>query len=326
MYGIRSSSDTAIETTGLTKRFGDVQVLDRLDLEVARGSVVALLGPNGAGKTTTVRLLATLLRPDGGSARVAGFDVIAQRSEVRHRISLVGQHAALDDVLTGGENLEMLGRLRGLSLRQTRQRRADLLAQFGLTVAGGQRVATYSGGMRRRLDIAAALVTRPEIVFLDEPTTGLDPRGRQDLWSDVEGLAAAGVTVLLTTQYLEEADRLAKTVIIIDEGRVVARGTPAELKARVGHDRLELLAADRIAFDVLVSQMGERTHKSDGTSLTIEIPITGDAAALRAFLDSVDPRAELIGHFSVHSTSLDDVFLALTDAHDTPREREVLHV
>ncbi len=274
MYGIRSSSDTAIETTGLTKRFGDVQVLDRLDLEVARGSVVALLGPNGAGKTTTVRLLATLLRPDGGSARVAGFDVIAQRSEVQapHQpgwpTRRIGRRSDRRRKPRNARSAAWAG------LRQTRQRRVDLLAQFGLTVAGGQRVATYSGGMRRRLDIAAALVTRPEIVFLDEPTTGLDPRGRQDLWSDVEGLAAAGVTVLLTTQYLEEADRLAKTVIIIDEGRVVARGTPAELKARVGHDRLELLAADRIAFDVLVSQMGERTHKSDGTSLTIEIPIT----------------------------------------------------
>jgi ABC-2 type transport system ATP-binding protein len=326
MYEIRSSSEPAIESTSLTKRFGDVQVLDGLDLEVAQGSVVALLGPNGAGKTTTVRLLATLLRSDGGSARVAGFDVITQRSEVRRRISLVGQHAALDDALTGAENLEMLSRLRGLSLRQARRRRADLLAQFGLTDAGGRRVATYSGGMRRRLDIAAALVTRPEIVFLDEPTTGLDPRGRQDLWSDVEGLAAAGVTVLLTTQYLEEADRLAKTVIIIDEGRVVARGTPLELKARVGNDRLDILAADRIAFDVLVSQLSERIKKSDGTNLTIEIPIAGDAAGLRAFLDSVDPRADLIKHFSVHSTSLDDVFLALTDTHATPTEREALHV
>jgi ABC-2 type transport system ATP-binding protein len=326
MYGIRSSDDRAIAATGLTKHFGGLKVLDRLDLEVARGSVVALLGPNGAGKTTTVRLLATLLRPDGGSARVAGFDVIAQRSEVRRRISLVGQHAALDDVLTGAENLEMLGRLRGLGLRQARRRRVDLLAQFGLTEAGGRRVATYSGGMRRRLDIAAALVTRPEIIFLDEPTTGLDPRGRQDLWSDVEGLAAAGVTVLLTTQYLEEADRLAKTVIIIDEGRVVARGTPAELKARVGRDRLDVVAGDRVAFELLVSHLGERIQKFDETSLTIEIPIGGGAAALRALLDSVDPQSDLIEHFSVHSTSLDDVFLALTDAHDAPTEREVLHV
>jgi ABC-2 type transport system ATP-binding protein len=326
MYGIRSYDYPAIESRGLSKRFGDIRVLDQLDLEVARGSVVALLGPNGAGKTTTVRLLATLLRPDGGSARVAGFDVVDQRSEVRRRISLVGQHAALDDVLTGTENLEMLGRLRGLGRRQARQRQVDLLAQFALTDAGGRRVATYSGGMRRRLDLAAALVTRPEIVFLDEPTTGLDPRGRQDLWSDVEGLAAAGVTVLLTTQYLEEADRLAKTVIIVDEGRVVARGTPAELKARVGRDRLDVLAANRHAFEVLVSNLGDRIQTFDKSSLTIEVPIDGDAAVLRALLDSVDPDADLIEHFSVHTTSLDDVFLALTDAHDAPTEREVLHV
>jgi ABC-2 type transport system ATP-binding protein len=232
----------------------------------------------------------------------------------------------LDDVLTGSENLEMLGRLRGLGRRQARRRRGDLLTQFDLTEAGGRRVATYSGGMRRRLDIAAALVTRPEVVFLDEPTTGLDPRGRQDLWSDIEGLAAAGVTVLLTTQYLEEADRLAKTVIIIDEGHVVARGTPAELKAQVGRDRLDVLAADHLAFEVLVSNLGERIQKFDKTSLTIEVPIDGDAGALRALLDSVDPRADLIEHFSVHTTSLDDVFLALTDPHDEPTEREVLHV
>ena len=326
MYGIRSSNELAIEATGLTKRFGDVNVLDKLDLETARGSVVALLGPNGAGKTTTVRLLATLLRPDGGSARVAGFDVTSERSEVRRRISLVGQHAALDDVLTGAENLEMLARLRGLSNRQARRRGVDLLAQFDLTDAGGRRVATYSGGMRRRLDIAASLVTRPEIVFLDEPTTGLDPRGRQNLWSDVEGLAAAGVTVLLTTQYLEEADRLADTVVIIDGGRVIARGTPAELKARVGGGRLDLRAADRTAFEVLVSRLGERIEGSDNTSLTIEVPIEGNPAALRALLDEADPRSDLIEHFSVHSTSLDDVFLALTDPSHTPTEREILNV
>ena len=326
MYGIRSSNELAIEATGLSKRFGEVNVLNELDLEMTRGSVVALLGPNGAGKTTTVRLLATLLRPDGGSARVAGFDVATERSEVRRRISLVGQHAALDDVLTGAENLEMLGRLRGLSLRQARRRRVDLLARFDLTDAGGRRVATYSGGMRRRLDIAASLVTRPEIVFLDEPTTGLDPRGRQDLWSDVEGLAAAGVTVLLTTQYLEEADRLAETVVIIDGGRVVARGTPAELKARVGGSRLDLRAMDRTAFDVLASQLGERIERSDSTSLTIEVPIEGNAAALRALLDEADPHSDLIEHFSVHSTSLDDVFLALTDPSHAPTEREILNV
>ena len=230
----------AIEAEGLAKKFGTTQALDGIDLSVAAGSILGLLGPNGAGKTTAVRVLTTLLRPDAGRARILGADVVAQAGEVRTHIGLTGQYAALDDYLTGRANLIMIGQLGCLSRRQARQRADELLERFDLTGAAGRAVKTYSGGMRRRLDLAASLIGRPEVLFLDEPTTGLDPRSRSVMWEIIRELAGAGATLLLTTQYLDEADRLADQIAVIDAGRVIAAGQPEELKARIGDDRLTL--------------------------------------------------------------------------------------
>jgi ABC-2 type transport system ATP-binding protein len=237
-------SEPAVEAAGLEKSYGDVRVLDGVDLSVRRGSVFALLGPNGAGKTTTVKILSTLIAPDGGSARVAGLDVVRERRAVRRQISLTGQHAAVDELQTGAENLFTMARLAGLTRPRARARAAELLERFGLAEAGGRRAGTYSGGMRRRLDLAAGLVSRPAVLFLDEPTTGLDPRSRQAMWEVIGELVADGVTVFLTTQYLEEADRLAERIALIDGGRIAAEGTPAELKRRVAGPRLDVTMAD----------------------------------------------------------------------------------
>jgi ABC-2 type transport system ATP-binding protein len=271
-----------IEAEGLTKAFGAARVLDGLDLRVRRGEVFALLGPNGAGKTTTVRILTTLLAPDGGTARVVGHDVTREPRAVRAAISLTAQEAAVDGLLTGAENLRMMARLRG-----ARPAAADaLLERFDLAEAAHRRVETYSGGMRRRLDLAMSLVVRPQVLFLDEPTTGLDPRSRRAVWDAVTTLAQEGVTVLLTTQYLEEADRLAGRIAVIDGGRVVAEGTAAELKARVGEETLELHFA----------------HKP-----SVRVPVHGPADVRRA-LEAM-PDAERI---ELHEPTLDDVFFALT--------------
>src|SRR5215472_13839913 len=233
----------AIETEGLVKRFGKTNALAGLDLSVPRGSVFGLLGPNGAGKTTAVRVLATLLRPDAGSARVLGSDVVADAADVRRRIGLTGQYAALDDYLTGRANLVMIGELSRLSRREARRRADGLMEQFDLTHAAGRAVKTYSGGMRRRLDLAASLIGRPELLFLDEPTTGLDPRSRTVLWDIIRELAAEGRTLLLTTQYLEEADQLADHIAVVDAGRVIAEGTSDQLKATIGGERIEVTLA-----------------------------------------------------------------------------------
>jgi ABC-2 type transport system ATP-binding protein len=302
----------AIETVALTKSYGAMSVLAGVELRVASGSVFSLLGPNGAGKTTTVRILSTLLRADAGRARVAGFDVVADRHEVRRRISLTGQYAAIDEPQTGEENLRMMGRLEGLSGAQARARARDLLERFDLTDAGRRRVATYSGGMRRRLDLAASLVGHPAVIFLDEPTTGLDPRSRQAMWSVINELADSGVTVFLTTQYLEEADRLADRIAVIDGGRVVAEGTPAELKQRIADQRLDLVFADPDAFNAAAGALAHRTIASDPSELVIGVATDGSAAHVRALLDEVDPDRRAVQRFSVHSASLDDVFLALT--------------
>jgi len=321
-------SELAIEATGLQKSYGKLRVLDGVDLAVPGGGVVALLGPNGAGKTTAVRILATLTRADAGRARVAGFDVVADRRQVRHHISLTGQYAAVDELQTGEENLRMVGRLAGLRGPAARRRAAELLERFDLTEAGRRTVATWSGGMRRRLDLAAGLVGRPAVLFLDEPTTGLDPRSRLAVWQIVTGLAASGVTVFLTTQYLEEADRLADRIAVLDGGRVVADGTSAQLKRRVGTQRLDLEVADAAALDEVARRLDDRVVRCDRDRLTIGVATDGSAAQVRALLDEVDPARRAVDRFAVQRATLDDVFLALTGHpadrpdHESDHEKE----
>jgi ABC-2 type transport system ATP-binding protein len=306
------TNESAIEANGLTKRYGELSVLRGVDLRVARGSVFALLGPNGAGKTTTVRILATLARADAGTVRVAGHDVAHETHLVRRAISLTGQYAAIDGLLTAEESLRMMGRLSGLTRGQARERAGELLERFELTAARDRRVATYSGGMRRKLDLAVGLVGRPEVVFLDEPTTGLDPRSRQELWRVVAELAETGVTVFLTTQYLEEADQLADRVAVLDTGRIVAEGTARELKARVAGARLDLVLADSHAYETLRRALGARAVHADQDTLTLGLATDGTAAHVRALLNSLDPDQHGIASVSVHTATLDDVFLALT--------------
>ena len=318
---MNASEELAIEASGLVKAYRDVRVLSGVDLRVPSGSVFALLGPNGAGKTTTVRILATLARADAGQARVAGFDVLRERSLVRRRISLTGQFAALDEAQTGEENLRMMGRLSGLSRAAARQRAAGLLDQFELTAAARRRVGTYSGGMRRRLDLAASLVGQPSVIFLDEPSTGLDPQGRLTMWRVVEGLAASGVTVFLTTQYLEEADRLAGRIGVLDAGRLIAEGTAEQLKRRVAAQRLDLTCRNVAAFEEVSRYFGDEALHRDPASRTVGVPTDGSAAQVRALLDAVDPDRDLIAGFAVHSATLDDVFLTLTG-----HTKEIAHV
>jgi ABC-2 type transport system ATP-binding protein len=314
------TDEWAVEATGLTKAYGRVRVLDGVDLRVARGTVFALLGPNGAGKTTTVRILSTLTSPDGGRARVAGFDVRRERHRVRRSISLTGQYAALDEPQTGAENLRMMARLSGLPRVAARRRADELLARFDLVEAGHRRVATYSGGMRRRLDLAASLVGSPAVIFLDEPTTGLDPRSRQGVWEVITGLVGGGVTVFLTTQYLEEADRLADRIAVVDAGTLVAEGTPAELKTRYAGQRLDLTMAGDAAFDDIVRYLGGRAVHRDPERRLVGVATDGSAAHVRALLDEVDPARRAVGSFRLHGATLDDVFLALTGARARAKE------
>ncbi|GAA2113050.1 ATP-binding cassette domain-containing protein [Streptomyces synnematoformans] len=303
----------AVEAAGLTKAYGRTTVLDGVGLSVAPGTVFALLGPNGAGKTTTVRILATLLRADAGSARVAGFDVAAERSRVRRAISLTGQYAALDEQQTGAENLRMVARLSGLSRPAARRRAAELLERFALAGdAADRRVGTYSGGMRRRLDLAAGLVGDPSVIFLDEPTTGLDPRSRQAVWDEVRRLADAGVTVFLTTQYLEEADRLADRIALLDGGKLVAEGTAAELKQQVSAERLDLTLVSPEAYEEAAHALDHLTVRRDPATRTLGVTTDGRAAHIRDLLDAVDPDRTLIERFALHSATLDDVFLKVT--------------
>ena len=316
-------AELAIEAHDLAKSYDAKPVVRGIDLLVPAGTVLALLGPNGAGKTTTVRMLATLLAPGGGHARVACYDIVTERHEVRRRISLTGQYAALDELQTGAENLVMIGRLLRLPAAAARARARELLAQFDLLGAAERRVGAYSGGMRRRLDLAASLVGSPEVIFLDEPTTGLDPRSRQAMWARVAELARGGTTVLLTTQQLEEADALADRIAVLDGGRIVAAGTPEELKARVAGKRLELRACDEAAFDELAARLGPRAAHSDRATLTLGTPTGGTATEVRALLDELDPERDAIDAFSLHTTTLDDVFMTLTGHHT---ERELTHV
>ena len=323
--------DPAILATGLTKSFGSTTVLDGIDLQVPRGSVFALLGPNGAGKTTMVRILSTLLRPDAGRASVAGFDVLRERGEVRRRISLTGQSVAIDDLQTGEENLRMMARLAGLNPRDSRRRAADLLAQFDLSDAGRRAVAKYSGGMRRRLDLAAGLVGRPSVIFLDEPTTGLDLPSRQAMWRILDEFVTTGVTVFLTTQYLEEADQLADHIAVMNGGSIVAQGSPATLKAQVADQRLEITLVDAAALDAAADRLGARVITTDRVQLTVGIGTDGSGPHIRGVLDEIDPGGAVVASFVVHQATLDDVFLALTGhvlspSGATTAEQEPAHV
>jgi ABC-2 type transport system ATP-binding protein len=325
------TDETAVEAIGLEKAYGDVTVLEGVDLRVRRGTVFSLLGPNGAGKTTTVKILSTLIVADRGRARVAGHDVVADRHRVRRSISLTGQYAAVDELQTGEENLRMMGRLAGLPRAEARRRTGELLDRFDLVDAGQRRVATYSGGMRRRLDLAASLVARPKVLFLDEPTTGLDPRSRQAMWDVIGELVDGGVTVFLTTQYLEEADRLADRIAVIDGGRVVAEGTSAELKQRVGGPRLDLTLVDAQTYDGVAGLLAERAVHRDEGRLTVGVATDGSAAHVRTLLDEVDPERSAVASFAIHSATLDDVFLALTGhavepIRETTTEKETVYV
>ena len=315
------TKEPAIMVDGVRKSFGELNVLAGIDLRVASGSIHALLGPNGAGKTTLVRILATLTRADGGTARVAGFDVTTERHLVRRRISLTGQYAAVDDLQTGAENLRMMARLVGLSGRLARTRVDELLSQFDLVGAAGRRVGTYSGGMRRRLDLAASLLGMPSVIFLDEPTTGLDLPSRQAMWEVITGLAGSGVAVLLTTQYLDEADMLADRVAVLDGGRIIADGTAAELKARVAEQRLDMVI-DVGAYDDIERYLGIRVMHADPASRTLGVATDGSAAHIRSTLDEIDPQRRSISHFAVRTATLDDVFLALTGRSAAPADED----
>jgi ABC-2 type transport system ATP-binding protein len=300
---------------GLEKRYGTTQALRGLDLAVDEGTVLGLLGPNGAGKTTAVRIFATLLKPDAGRAQVAGFDVVRQAEALRAHIGLTGQYAALDDYLTGFENLEMVGRLYHLPKAQARRRAAQLLERFDLVEAGGRLVRTYSGGMRRRLDLAASLMAEPPVLFLDEPTTGLDPRSRMVVWQMVRELVAGGTTVLLTTQYLEEADQLADRIAVIDGGRVIAAGTPDELKARVGGARLEVTVASETDLETaarLLRPYGDGSLHVDREQRRIVVPATDGAGLLASVVRELDAAGIPVDDLGLHRPTLDDVFLALT--------------
>jgi ABC-2 type transport system ATP-binding protein len=309
----------AIEAEGLTKRFGATQALAGIDLSVPAGGILGLLGPNGAGKTTVVRVLATLLRPDTGRARILGADVVTQAAEVRTHIGLTGQYAALDDYLTGQANLVMIGQLARLGRVQARHRAAELLERFDLTGAAGRAVKTYSGGMRRRLDLAASLIGRPEVLFLDEPTTGLDPRSRSVMWEIIRELAGAGTTLLLTTQYLDEADQLADQIAVIDAGQVIAAGSPDALKARIGDDRLTLVLAPgadlgAAATAVLAYAAGPVSTgaASPAGAPQIIAQVTGRDGITTEIVRSLDAAGVPVTSVTLRRPSLDDVFLTLT--------------
>ena len=310
---VRMTDEAAIVAEGLVKRFGSVVALDGVDLVVPRGTVLGLLGPNGAGKTTAVRILTTILRPDGGSARVLGVDVARQPEEIRSRIGLAGQYAAVDENLTGRENLIMVGRLTHQPRAIVPRRADELLDRFRLTDASDRPVKTYSGGMRRRLDLAAALVHRPPVLLLDEPTTGLDPRGRVDLWGVIEELVADGATLLLTTQYLEEADRLADNIAVVDHGKVIAEGTATELKARLGSTIVHVDLADPATADnakAVLAELGPTDLSEDGRS--IELKVVDSGRTLLAAVRKLDGAGIEPLKVTVREPSLDDVFLTLT--------------
>ncbi|MEB8340084.1 ATP-binding cassette domain-containing protein [Streptomyces endophyticus] len=305
----------AIYAEGLVKTFGDVRALDGVDLDVPEGTVLGLLGPNGAGKTTAVRCLTTLLTPDSGRAVVAGIDVLKNPNEVRRSIGLSGQFAAVDEYLTGRENLQMVGQLYQLSKKDAKKRAVELLERFNLVDAADRPSKTYSGGMRRRLDLAAALVVSPPVMFMDEPTTGLDPHNRQQLWEVIQELVAGGTTLLLTTQYLEEADHLAHDICVVDHGRVIARGTADQLKAQTGGERVEVVVHEREHIETareILAGFGKGEATVDDHTRKLTVPVTGGAKLLAEVIRDLDARGIEIDDIGLRRPTLDDVFISLT--------------
>ena len=301
-----------IEADNLTKSFGANRVLKGIDLRVERGTMLALLGPNGAGKTTTVRILSTLLGFDGGRVTVQGYDVTREADKVRGVIGLTGQSAAVDELLTGRENLVMMGRLYRLTAASAKTRAGELLEDFELVEAADRPAKTYSGGMRRRLDLAVSLIATPPVIFLDEPTTGLDPRSRLAMWDIITNLLSSGTTILLTTQYLDEADQLADRIVVIDGGKVIAEGTPTELKSKVGEDRLELTFADQRALGLAVAELGTYVIDSDAREFSATLAIQDTNADVKRALDTLAGAGVAVKSLAVHKPTLDDVFLTLT--------------
>ncbi|WP_371669963.1 ATP-binding cassette domain-containing protein [Streptomyces sp. NBC_00289] len=311
-------AEAAITVEGAVKEYGEKKALDRLDLRVTRGTVHGMLGPNGAGKTTLVRILSTLLRPDAGRIEVAGHDVVSRAQEVRFRIGLLGQHAALDEALDGRQNLEMFGRLHHLGSRHARVRAGELLERFGLADTGRKPVSAYSGGMRRRLDLAASLIREPEVLFLDEPTTGLDPRGRTEVWAAVRSLVGGGTTVLLTTQYLEEADQLADRISVVDRGRVIADGTADELKATTGGDRIDVVLRDagQLGAAVALLPLAKDEVSVDPDRRLLSAPVTDRMAALSGVVRALEEAGIEAADVALRRPTLDEVFLHLTGRDD----------
>lgn len=309
------ASDNAIVVQGLTKAYNNTPVLSGLNLNVERGTMMALLGPNGAGKTTTIRILSTLLKPDGGTALVDGHNVVTQAHQVREKIGLTGQYAAVDEYLNAVENLEMMGRLYHLSHADSRKRAQELLEQFDLVEASTRPVKTFSGGMRRRLDLALSLIATPPILYLDEPTTGLDPRSRLAMWDIIKRLVEADVTILLTTQYLDEADQLADKIAVLDGGKIIAEGTADDLKNRVGKERLELTIDSSSNFDKAAGFIrGEGLH-TDPKKRTISVSLDGGVPAMKRILDQLEQAGVQVETLSLHKPTLDDVFMNLTGRH-----------
>lgn len=313
--------DGSIIIKNLTKSFKDLKVLEGINLEVPKGTVLALLGPNGAGKTTTVKILSTLLLPDSGEIYVNGYDVVRNPNAVRSSIGLTGQYAAVDEYLTGFENLMMMGRLYHLSRNDSTKRAAELLEQFDLVEASRRIVKTYSGGMRRRLDLASSLIATPPIIFLDEPTTGLDPRSRLAMWGIISKLVAAQVTILLTTQYLEEADRLANRIAVLDNGKIIAQGTAEELKAQIGTERLEITIKQESDFKKAVKIINGQSLQSDEKKRIISLATGGTVNEIKRVLDNISQGGIEIETLSLHKPTLDDVFLELT-GHQASLEKE----